>query len=293
MITRPLKAPSTSVHINPGLTNLPYPLLCTPKIDGWRCCIVNGVPLTASFKPIPNDYVRQRLTNLPPFDGELTVPGTFQDVGSSFLSHSGTPNFTFNVFDWCGSPDEPYCDRIRFLVGAETFPFIKVLYPMQVNNADQLMAYEKFCLDQGYEGVMLRAPRGLYKSGRSTLKEGLLLKLKRFCDSEAVILGVEELEHNLNEPTTSELGLQRRSSHASGQVAANTMGSLIVRDQVSGVDFKIGSGFTQEQRDFLWTHRAASVGKVVVYKYLPVGVKDKPRHPVFKGFRDAVDRTNY
>jgi hypothetical protein len=31
------------------------------------------------------------------------------------------------------------------------------------------------------------------------------------------------------------------------------------------------------------------MGKVVKYKSQPTGVKDKPRFPVFLGFRDVVD----
>lgn len=63
------------------------------------------------------------------------------------------------------------------------------------------------------------------------------------------------------------------------------MGSLLVNDPKFGL-FNIGTGFNQEERSQLWSIRNELIGKVVKYKYFPVGMKDKPRHPVFLGFRD-------
>jgi len=72
------------------------------------------------------------------------------------------------------------------------------LLPRVINSAEELDAFEAACLRDGFEGVMLRSPSGRYKFGRSTLKENLLLKLKRFEDAEAQIIGFEELSHNAN-----------------------------------------------------------------------------------------------
>jgi DNA ligase-1 len=121
------------------------------------------------------------------------------------------------------------------------------------------------------------------------LKEGWLLKLKRFADSEAVVLAVNQLMHNTNEATTDKLGHTERSSHKAGKVPALAVGSLLVRDIKTGVDFELGTGFTEDQRYALWKKRGELVSRVVKYKYQPVGVKDKPRFPVFLGFRDKRD----
>src|SRR5690606_28483163 len=61
----------------------------------------------------------------------------------------------------------------------------------QMERASDVLDYESTCLARGYEGVMLRDPDGPYKFGRSTLREGTLLKLKRFEDAEAVVIGFE------------------------------------------------------------------------------------------------------
>jgi DNA ligase-1 len=48
----------------------------------------------------------------------------------------------------------------------------------------------------------------------------------------------------------------------------------------TGVEFNIGTGFTAEDRA-----KKDWVGLIVKYKFFPIGVKDKPRHPVYLGLR--------
>jgi DNA ligase-1 len=54
-------------------------------------------------------------------------------------------------------------------------------------NVDELIAYEEEQVVAGYEGICFRSPDSPYKHGRSTFKEGFLIKLKRFTTDEAVI----------------------------------------------------------------------------------------------------------
>src|ERR1700743_2525812 len=71
------------------------------------------------------------------------------------------------------------------------------------------------------------------------------------------------------------------------------LGGFHVRDIYSGVEFDIGTGFTLEQRKNLWDAWQKNpkhlLGHIVKYKHFPVGVVDKPRHPIFLGFRDRRD----
>jgi DNA ligase-1 len=69
------------------------------------------------------------------------------------------------------------------------------------------------------------------------------------------------------------------------------LGNLIVRDLKTKVEFSIGTGFTNEMRIVLWANhkRGEGLKKIVKYKYFPSGGKDKPRFPVFVGFRDKRD----
>jgi len=58
---------------------------------------------------------------------------------------------------------------------------------------------------------------------------------------------------------------------------------------VTGVEFSIGTGLTALQRGVFWARQDDYLGKTVKYKFFPVGVKDKPRHPVFLGLRHPED----
>jgi DNA ligase-1 len=136
---------------------------------------------------------------------------------------------------------------------------------------------------------MVRSGEGKYKYGRSTLKEFILAKLKRMASDEAVITGVVELQRNLNEATTNNLGYTERSSHQEGKSAGGTMGALIVKCLRTAAEFQLGTGFTAEDRAFFWENRDGVLGKIVTFDHFPVGRKDLPRHPSFKGLRSAED----
>jgi DNA ligase-1 len=61
------------------------------------------------------------------------------------------------------------------------------------------------------------------------------------------------------------------------------LGALIV--EWEGKLFNIGTGFTDAERIDIWNRKEQYHGKQAKFKYLPVGVKDLPRHPVFLGWR--------
>ena len=136
---------------------------------------------------------------------------------------------------------------------------------------------------------MLRAPDGPYKYGRSTFNEGYLVKVKRFLDGEAVIDSCEELMHNANEKTLVRNGKAHRNSKKEGKVGRNMLGAYNVRDVHTGVEFSVGSGFTEAERMDLWDGANLNIGKVIKYRYFPSGSKERPRFPTFLGFRDPID----
>jgi DNA ligase-1 len=152
-----------------------------------------------------------------------------------------------------------------------------------INSPEELATYEEAVVGDGYEGVITRNPYGSYKQGRSTMTEQGMVKVKRFLDDEAKIVGFEERMHNGNEATTDARGYTVHTSHKANQVPTNALGSLIVTWK--GKEFNIGTGFTELERHTMWLNKKFMVGKIVKFKYLPVGMKDLPRHPVFLGMR--------
>jgi DNA ligase-1 len=57
----------------------------------------------------------------------------------------------------------------------------------------------------------------------------------------------------------------------------------------TGVEFEVGTGFDDGLRLAIWKNKDYYGKKIVKYKFFPTGSKDKPRFPVFLGFRDAID----
>jgi DNA ligase-1 len=62
-----------------------------------------------------------------------------------------------------------------------------------------------------------------------------------------------------------------------------------VRDIYTDVEFDIGGGYNAAQRADMWKERHKLPNLVAKYKYFPSGGKDKPRFPVFQGWRDPRD----
>ena len=281
-------------------SKIQYPVYASPKLDGIRCLIINGVAKTRTLKDIPNKHVAAALA-VPKWtglDGELIVgPPTsktvYRDTVSEVMAHDKTPDFTYYVFDLHDCP-HGYEDRLRFLrspvVRGPLPPFIKVLESARIANESDLLNYEASCVEQGYEGIIVRANLDAhYKYGRSTVNEGSLLKVKRFEDSEAEIIGFDEEMFNGNDAQTNELGRTKRSTAMAGLIGKGTLGAFKVRDAVSGVEFSVGTGLTAAERQRYWDGRGHLIGSLVKYKFFPVGVKVAPRHPVFLGFRDRSD----
>ena len=65
------------------------------------------------------------------------------------------------------------------------------------------------------------------------------------------------------------------------------LGALVVKCIHTGVEFQVGSGFDDEQRKALWDN--PPIGRIISYNHFPHGRKTAPRHPTWKGFRDAID----
>jgi DNA ligase 1 len=275
---------------NVELDAVKYPVLCTPKFDGIRCVIRDGVALSRKLKPIPNAHIQALLSDLPDnLDGELMLPGkNFNKIQSAVMSEEGNPRIVFHIFDIVDTK-LPYTKRIEMLKEMDLPSYCKKVLPVEIHNEKTLKEYEQEAVEEyDFEGIMIRAPSGPYKFGRSTPKQGWLCKLKRFTDAEAVIVGYEELMHNENEAEVDELGLTKRSHKKAGMVPAGTLGAWIVENE-EGQQFKVATGMTAADREEYWGKKDEMIGQLVKYKFQESGAKNLPRFPVFLGIRSELD----
>jgi DNA ligase-1 len=284
---------------------LQYPLLASAKLDGIRTLVspnLGGV-VSRNLKPLPNRFVRESIQmeasalNLQYLDGEVLAGSptdrlAFNNTASSVMSKSSDPvEFVYWVFDWWTHPDIPFEERHNHLTSKLTGAVTKhiCLLPQRwINSRQELDRFEQDMVDAGFEGIMVRDPRGPYKFGRSTAKEGILLKIKRFDDLEAEIVGFDEQMHNANEATTNALGYTERSSRQDNKLPKGTLGAIIVKAPGYEETFRVGTGFDDAMRSLIWQDQDKYLGRRVTVVHQPAGAKDKPRFPVFKGFREDL-----
>jgi len=281
----------------PDLDTLAYPVYVTPKLDGIRCLMRGGVALSRTLKPIPNKHIQEwALTNaevLHGMDGELIVGSStsstvYRDTNSFVMSHDKVGEFKFYHFDWWNDTNSKYLTRYEDEMVDKVPSNYRKVIAYNAYSKERLLELEENCLNKGYEGIVIRSLHGTYKYGRCTIKEANAFKLKRFEDAEAIIIGFEEEMHNGNDAEVNELGKTKRSTKSAGMVGKETLGAFICKTH-DGTEFKVGSGFDQSNRRIFWSNKHNLLGSIVKYKHFPIGVKDKPRHPIFLGFRDAMD----
>ena len=231
------------------------------KLDGIRA-YWNGVQLlTRSGKPI---YAPSWFTqNFPatPLDGELWIGrGQFQRLASIVLDKipkdSDWQDVAYYVFDLPHN-EESFEQRLSILdnlIARSPVEHLRCVRQQRVNDAQQIEAMLANVVAGGGEGLMLRKPYSFYEAGRSdTLK-----KLKPKLDAEAVVLGY---------------------SPGKGRYSG-MMGSLLVKNS-DGMEFKIGTGFTNLQRE-----NPPAIGSTITYHFQGYTDSGIPRFASF--FRQKI-----
>jgi len=303
--------PMLAISLNPvSIEKGEY--LASAKLDGIRCLYHKGKLFTRSLKSVPNKYVNEVICAVLSrfessedlvLDGELIVtsetdPMCYRETVSSVMSED-TRDFkiTYVLFDLykISEPERSAVDRLFYL--RSLFPYnsfeneselvnVKLL-PQSIIQDFEVQETSQIYLDKGYEGLMLKPCDAKYKKGRASKTKTELIKIKPNEDAEAEIIGFTQKFHNENEVIINELGYSSRSSHKANMAPVEALGSLIAR--FNGVEFEIGTGFTESERYHIWMNKSEFLGRLVKFKYQNFGNYEKPRCPVYLGVRDKKD----
>jgi len=299
---------------------LQFPVYMQQKIDGVRAINIDGNITGRSLKPFKNRHIADKFSgeDTEGFDGELalgsstspTLCGDTTGFVNRITAKDGKPvesdELVWWVFDYVGEEAIGLSYTTRFLMLRDKVERlgrsdVRCVYTTEAADMRDVETFEAESLDAGYEGVILRAMDAPYKCGRSTLKAGQLLRIKRFIDFEAVVHGVSCAKENTNEAVTNELGRSERSTHKEKMVDKDMVGSLqaiILKDVIyrgdvilkAGTLIDVGPGtMTHAERSSYWKDKSLIVGKVIKVKVFGHGTKDLPRFPTFLGFRVAED----
>jgi DNA ligase-1 len=316
-------APADSPLKNPlYFEQLKYPLLASPKLDGIRCVVKRPVmadissdleigedtlapyaALSRSLISLPSRQVQSLFSDFQEMDGELIVGNeTDHDVYNRTQSYVMSDNkpaddLKFRVFDCADEniADEPFIarleyarDQIRYFNNVSKHARAELVEHVLCHNKADVISYEEWALEEGYEGVMLRAPNGRYKHNKGTFKEGLIYKLKREQDDEFAIIGFKEAYTNVNELLVDEKGYAKRSTTAAGLVPSDTLGKFVVLYNDIPIDVAPGVA-KHPQRKYIWDHQEEFLGRIITVRHFTKGAKDLLRFPRFIGFKDKMN----
>ena len=276
---------------------LKEPVQITLKIDGNRCSALidennnikflsrQGKEITG-LKQIEAMLKDMRLQGYM-LDGELVrinkeclsseenFKETMSIVGSKSSNKKGLEFLVFDIVpldDYNKRKcDLTYEERKEFLMAKINIgnQFVKLVPFLGIT--DSVNKIQEVLSDveaRGFEGLMLNTLSGLYKFGK---RSNDLLKVKSFNTCDIYCTGVEE---------------------GTGKYAG-TLGAIIC--DYKGYQLNVGSGFTDEQRDYYWKHKSEIVNRIVEIKYFEES-SDKEgnlslRFPVFKCVRDKDEES--
>lgn len=281
------------------------PMMGFPKLDGVRGMHITGSMTGRSLKAHGNKFVTERYSDklFEGFDGEFTF-GDIQgdslcrDTTSVMSRIEGEPYVAWNIFDYLHPDviDMEYLDRYNALIEYwnEKFDWMQlfnicIIPYIWLDTVESVLAFYQKCLDDGYEGIILRDPKGKHKDGRATVKVGAYMRMKPQSDKEVKVLRLVEAMENQNEAKTNELGRTERSSHKENKVGKGMVGMLVCWDDVLG-EIDVGAGkMTHDERTHFWNNPEEIVGKFIKYRSMDAGVKDKPRFARYISIRAESD----
>lgn len=288
-----------------------FPVIAQPKIDGVRALNMHGALSRRSLRPFNNMHTTRFYSHpsLAGLDGEMCAaderdPALCRLTTSALNSKDGAPFTLWWLFDYITVDTWilPYSERYamlhaRILYLQDTLPAasaasrLRLIPSVLVKGPMELADYEAKWLDEGYEGVILRKPDGAYKQGRSTPREGGLLRIKRFIEEDAVVKRIIEGQTNNNAATINALGNTERSTHAENMVPNGMVGAMECTDVKTGEDITVAAGcMTHDERKRYFENPDDLLLKTIKYKRFPKGVKDKPRFPTFQSLRMEADK---
>jgi DNA ligase-1 len=263
---------------DPGLIR--YPAWAEPKCDGVRCVTLidssgevrqwsrSGRPYL-NFPGIRSAVAAFGLRGMmldgeiccKTFEGVLGIAGTRGSPDDSGLWCTVWDALPMNEFLACRST-APLRERRRALAGMKLDGhLIRLASGRMVANEAEMKAAFAAAREDGYEGLVVKAPAAPYPFGRSPA----WVKVKDLITVDGRLVGLEE----------------GRGRHA------GRLGALLV--DVGGVVTKVGNGLDDVLRDKVWRERVAYAGAWVEFTAQERTRRGAYRFPVFHRFREEKE----
>ncbi len=258
---------------------LQYPVYCEPKLDGARlviCRTASDDIIMRSRNGLEKDfpYLLKDAKKLIPkgfaIDGELINEQGFQASMTQFnrkynKSAKGQKLFIFDII-----PEhkvvksiykEPLRERRAFLeklYSNNRYEYFVLSAIQTISNKQQLDVFYRSCLDQQYEGIIIKEPDSYYEAGRNNN----WLKLKPTDTADCEVVKVIEGKNSLK----------------------GKLGSVIVK-MPNGNRSRV-SGFRLDERIRFWNNPNLILGKIIEVKYDRLTEEGKFRFARFVKIRE-------
>lgn len=318
-MTKTIKPFAPMLACDAYLELVKFPCIVQGKVDGCHALNRDGVLLGRSLKKHDNIYTTDKFS-LPEFHGfcgemilgDNPAADDLCRLSSGALRRiQGEPKITWWLFDYVTDAvlHLGYRERMRILLDEvlnlpdELSKNIRVIKSKVVKNMQELLEFEDKCLNEGYEGIIIRDTEALYKYGRCGKTHMGAWRVKRFIEEEILCTSIEEGTSNHNEKTKNELGRSERSSHQENLVPNGKVGTIIgtlLKDVLDpqtkklliakGTEVNVSPGkMTDEERKWYFENRKEIIGEVVKFKLFPKGIKDQPRFATFVTIKNKND----
>lgn len=265
----------------------------TPKLDGirafWSSSTVDKIYSRNGKEHVGLEHIINELnkiyednmfnnSNISFIDGELFTP----KIGFNNIQGNVMSNVNYDIEN-----KKQICLN-SFAVGCDTFKdtaemeaaidylyeytaknnieHIKFIKAEKINNnPNDIKELARKFVDMGYEGIVLRNPYTYYDFKRSDN----LVKFKFFNEDDFIV-------NDFIEGTGKYTGM---------------LGALIVSNTIDGkyISTEVGTGLTDEDREYIWNNKDTLINKKVEIKYQDVSENSTGtyslRFPIYKGFK--------
>lgn len=251
------------------------PWIVQPKFEGDRCRAIYDPVLgwllysstMSIIKSVP--HINKALFDLygaddPPtleLDGELYKHGMRHEDIRSIVSrtvdrHPNYEEMEYHIFDWISEKDQ--LTRASDLCTLPEAPPIHIAKTYTVRDLGEFERFYSQFVSEGYEGIVVRNPEGLYKRSRSTD----IMKLKPRNELTVLVIGLVEEE----------------TIHGKSK---NSLGAVVCRHPEIRNEFEVGTGFTREERERYWRNPEDIIGRTIEITYQSL-TKDSIKMTAFK-----------
>jgi hypothetical protein len=303
--------PMLAVNCKPERINEPY--LASFKMEGVRGEFTPPGLFTRPLKKFNNPWLDVKFNQVDKFcrekgiylEGEFYIHGVpFNQISSICRRkhHEDTDDIELHLFDAYNHthPSATFKARADYIIESlrELGQSVYLADQVYIDNPHDAKSFYIKALELGYEGACFKKIDGAYKLGRSTLNEGLFLRMKEENTYDGVVVGIVERMENLVPSELNELGklAKRQDKDMKAHTGLAAVAIVECKDfpgEVIRVTLSRKISDEEDRPDIpsrrtIWTNRESYPGKNIRFVGIPVeGML--PRAPRFDAWRTDLD----